>query len=161
MDLLNIPHLLSNRSEPKNNRDRRRSRARQEKTQHSSKNKSINFDNKESIERAISRFNQDPLPKGIPSLIDPPPEIVELDWITNGIPKSMQKSVGELVCLPGEFGWLPEERVSEIAKKIEHLSISLEQALSLRSALNQEKSVSSVWKHKQKNFPFFFVYDDI
>ena len=54
MDLPNIPHLLSNRSEPKNNRDRRRSRARQEKTQHSSKNKSINFDNKESIERAVA-----------------------------------------------------------------------------------------------------------
>ena len=143
MDLLNIPHLLTNRSEPKNNRDRRRSRARQEQIQNSSKNKSIHLDNKESIERAISRFNIKPLPKGIPSLIDPPPQIIELEWITNGIPKSMQKTVGELVCLPGEFGWLPEKRVLEIAEKIEHLSISLEQALSLRSALNQEKSVYS------------------
>ena len=104
MDLLNIPHMLTNRSEPKNNRDRRRSRARQEQIQNSSKNRSIHLDNKESIERAISRFDIDPLPKGIPSLIDPPPQIIELEWITNGIPKSMQKTVGELVCLPGSLG---------------------------------------------------------
>ena len=143
MDLFNVPHLLTERTEPKKNRERRRNRTRQEQAQHASKNKINKFDSKEAIQRALSRFDTDPRPKGIPSLIDPSPQIIELEWITNGIPKSMQKSVGELVCLPGEFGWLPEQRVSEIAEKIEHLSISLEQALSLRSALNQEKSVYS------------------
>ena len=43
----------------------------------------------------------------------------------------------------GEFGFLPQERVDEIASQLDGLSISLEQALSLRNALNQEKSVYS------------------
>ena len=141
MDLSAIPHVLNDRNEPKKNREKKRIRARHEQIQNSSK--MTYSKDKESIQRALSRFDVNPLPKGIPSLIDPPPQIIELDWITNGIPKSMQKSVSELVCSPGEFGWLPEKRVSEIAKNISHLSISLEQALSLRSALNQEKSVYS------------------
>ena len=55
----------------------------------------------------------------------------------------VQRKAGDIACIPGEFGFLPEERVQEIAAKIDHLPITVEQALSLRSALNQEKSVYS------------------
>ena len=73
----------------------------------------------------------------------PPVKIVNINWKLNAVSKSVQRKASPLVCSPGEFGFLPEERVQEIAQKIENLDITLEQSLSLRSALNQEKSVYS------------------
>ena len=43
MDLFNVPHLLTERTEPKKNRERRRNRTRQEQAQHASKNKINKF----------------------------------------------------------------------------------------------------------------------
>ena len=43
----------------------------------------------------------------------------------------------------GEFGWLSDEKVDEIVGIIADFPITLEQALSLRAAINQEKSVYS------------------
>ena len=97
----------------------------------------------EAVERALSRFTADPRPMGFTQDIDPPAKIVNINWKLNAVPKSVQNKASPLVCSPGEFGFLPEERVEQIAKKIEKLDITLEQSLSLRSALNQEKSVYS------------------
>jgi hypothetical protein len=97
----------------------------------------------EAIERALSRFSVDPAPMGFSQDIDPPARIVNVKWKLNAVTKSVQTKASPLVCSPGEFGFLPEERVQQIAKKIEKLDITLEQSLSLRSALNQEKSVYS------------------
>ena len=97
----------------------------------------------EAVERALSRFTADPPPMGFTQDIDPPAKIVNINWKLNAVPKSVQNRASPLVCSPGEFGFLPEERVDQIAKKIEKLDITLEQSLSLRSALNQEKSVYS------------------
>ncbi|GIT75336.1 MAG: hypothetical protein Ct9H300mP30_3980 [Methanobacteriota archaeon] len=80
---------------------------------------------------------------GLPKEIDPPPRVVEVSWKINAVSKEVQRKAGDIACMPGEFGFLPEERVQEIAAKIDHLPITVEQALSLRSALNQEKSVYS------------------
>lgn len=63
--------------------------------------------------------------------------------MVKGVSKSTQDKVSEIVTRKGEFGYLPQERVDEIATQIEGMNITLEQALSLRAALNQEKSVFS------------------
>ena len=97
----------------------------------------------EEVERALARFSVKPRPMGIPKEIDPPPKRIDLQWRINPVPKEVQGKAGKIACIPGEFGFLPEERVQEIASKLDHLSITIEQALSLRSALNQEKSVYS------------------
>ncbi len=131
-------------AEPKDENEVRNPRMKRTRRDVNNKsNKEANLQNQEAIKKAISRFKISPPPLGIPNSIDPPPVKIELDWITHGVPKETQKTVSELVCKPGEFGWLNENRVSEIANKISNYPISLEQALSLRSALNQEKSVYS------------------
>ena len=55
----------------------------------------------------------------------------------------MEREVHDIVCRPGEFGFLDDDRVDEIADLLGKRPISLEQALSLRAALNQEKAVFS------------------
>jgi len=97
----------------------------------------------EAIQRALDRFSASPPPTGIPESIEPPPTKIELDWMVKGVSKSVQDKVSEIVTRKGEFGYLPQERVDEIATQIEGMNITLEQALSLRAALNQEKSVFS------------------
>ena len=97
----------------------------------------------EAIQRALDRFSASPLPTGIPESIEPPPTKIELDWMVKGVSKSAQDKVSDIVTRKGEFGYLPQERVDEIATQIEGMNITLEQALSLRAALNQEKSVFS------------------
>ena len=97
----------------------------------------------EAVRRAVERFAISPLPMGIPESIDPPPQKIEIDWPVNAVAKAVQRKTGDIVSRPGEFGFLPQERVDEISKQISDLDITLEQALSLRAALNQEKSVYS------------------
>ena len=50
----------------------------------------------------------------------------------------------------GEFGWVEDERLEEIAVFVEGQNMSLDQALSLRSALLQQKTVYSHGKLKSK-----------
>ncbi len=111
------------------------------------------------VERALSRFKAEPRPMGIPRTIDPPPKKVDIKWKTNAVPRQVQNAAGKIACIPGEFGFLPEERVQEIADQLDGLSISLEQALSLRAALNQEKSVYSHSKLMRRSNEISRRYD--
>ena len=113
----------------------------------------------EEIERALARFTVNPRPMGIPKEINPPPEKVEIKWKTKAVTKEVQSKAGKIACIPGEFGFLPEERVQEIAAKLDGLPISLEQALSLRAALNQEKSVYSHSKLMRRSNELSRRYD--
>jgi len=97
----------------------------------------------ESIQRANSRFDRKPKPMGLNVKIEPPPKSVNLNWKLNPVPNKIEREVGEIVINPGEFGFLDDERVDEIADQIGNRPITLEQALSLRAALNQEKAVFS------------------
>jgi hypothetical protein len=90
---------------------------------------------------AIKRFDLKPRPMGIPSDIDPPPRRIDVTWANSPVPLAVQKEVGQKIVRRGEFGYLADERVQEIAKQIESYPINLDQALSLRGAINQEKSV--------------------
>ena len=126
-------------SDNKDDGPRRRSRSQRGP----SKAKAKGQQNSEAIQRALGRFETSPSPMGIPESIDPPPQKIEIDWPVNSVAKSVQKKTGDIISRPGEFGFLPQERVDEISKQISDLDITLEQALSLRAALNQEKSVYS------------------
>ena len=132
---------MSDQEEGKKRPKRRNRRHRSNRNKTPSGVKSTG--DKEAVERALSRFTVDPPPMGFTQDIDPPATTVNINWKLNAVPKSVQNKASPLVCSPGEFGFLPEERVEQIAKKIEKLDITLEQSLSLRSALNQEKSVYS------------------
>ena len=125
-----------------NKRQKRRPRRRRNSTKNTAVDINQGGDD-EAIQRALSRFTVNPVPMGFLQEIDPPARIVNVKWNLNAVKKSVQSKASPLVCSPGEFGFLPEERVQQIAKKIEKLDITLEQSLSLRSALNQEKSVYS------------------
>lgn len=130
-------------SENKEAGGRRRRRRSRRKPTNGAEPKPWSQGDPDAVEQALARFNQSPPPMGMPESIDPPPQERQLKWRTNAVPKNIQRKVGDIVCKPGEFGFLPEERVDEIRGQIDHLPITIEQALSLRGALNQEKSVHS------------------
>ena len=79
----------------------------------------------EAVERAINRFNQNPPPMGLPAEIDPPPRRIDVSWKTKAIPKDVQRKAGDIACIPGEFGFLPEERVQEIAETVSYTHLTL------------------------------------
>lgn len=141
MGLTTLGVSLSEEKGAKGRRGRRRDRRRSEGIDASKKR--VQDMDPESIKRALGRFTADPLPMGFPPEIDPPPRRVDVKWELNAVSREVQNRTGEIVSKRGEFGFLPQERVDEIALQIEELPISLEQALSLRNALNQEKSVYS------------------
>ncbi|MEE2759800.1 MAG: TPD domain-containing protein [Candidatus Thermoplasmatota archaeon] len=97
----------------------------------------------EAIKRANARFEQTPPAMGLPKVMDPSPQKIKIKWKLTPVPKQVERSVHDIVCRPGEFGFLDDERVDQIAELIGDRGISLEQALSLRAALNQQKAVFS------------------
>tara|TARA_Y100001960_G_scaffold204437_1_gene213558 strand:- start:3676 stop:4764 length:1089 start_codon:yes stop_codon:yes gene_type:complete len=158
MGLLSLGMPLSEDGNAKRRRGRRRRRRKPRNENNVPKENGKQPRSKE-IERALSRFRVNPRPMGIPKEIDPPPSKVEINWKTNAVPKSIQVSAGKIACIPGEFGFLPEDRVQEIAELLEGMPISLEQALSLRAALNQEKSVYSHSKLMRRSNEISRRYD--
>ena len=158
MGLLHLPWLLSEDESAKRRRGRRRRRRRPRKENNLPKENGKGAKSEE-IERALARFTANPRPMGIPKEISPPPEKVEIKWKTKAVTKDVQRKAGKIACIPGEFGFLPEERVQEIAAKLDGMPISLEQALSLRAALNQEKSVYSHSKLMRRSNELSRRYD--
>ena len=149
---------MSEDESAKRRRGRRRRRRRPRKENNPPKGNGKGAKSEE-IERALERFTVNPRPMGIPKEINPPPEKVEIKWRTKAVTKEVQSKAGKIACIPGEFGFLPEKRVQEIAAKLDGLPISLEQALSLRAALNQEKSVYSHSKLMRRSNELSRRYD--
>ncbi len=158
MGLLHLPWPLSEDESAKRRRGRRRRRRRPRKENNPPKENGRGAKSEE-IERALARFTANPRPMGIPKEINPPPEKVEIKWKTKAVTKEVQSKAGKIACIPGEFGFLPEKRVQEIAGKLDGLPITLEQALSLRAALNQEKSVYSHSKLMRRSNELSRRYD--
>ena len=158
MGLLHLPWPLSEDESAKRRRGRRRRRRRPRKENNPPKENGKGAKSEE-IERALARFTVNPRPMGMPKEINPPPEKVEIKWKTKAVTKDVQRKAGKIACIPGEFGFLPEERVQEIATKLDGLPITLEQALSLRAALNQEKSVYSHSKLMRRSNELSRRYD--
>lgn len=63
------------------------------------------------------------------------------DWKCNPVLLADEEKMASFVVRRGEFGWLDDNRVEEIATFADSLTISADQALSLRSALLQQKTV--------------------
>ena len=63
------------------------------------------------------------------------------DWQNNPVPLKDEETLAKFVIRKGEFGWLEDERVEEIGKFVKDKKMTLDQALSLRSALLQQKTV--------------------
>ena len=158
MGLLHLPRPLSEDESAKRRRGRRRRRRRPRKENTPPKENGRGAKSEE-IERALARFTANPRPMGIPKEINPPPEKVEIKWKTKAVTKEVQNKAGKIACIPGEFGFLPEERVQESAVKLDGMPITLEQALSLRAALNQEKSVYSHSKLMRRSNELSRRYD--
>ncbi|MBT3477429.1 MAG: TPD domain-containing protein [Euryarchaeota archaeon] len=90
--------------------------------------------------QARSRFEQSPLPMGFPE-DTPEPKTFSFDWASVPVPLKDEEAMAGKVMRKGEFGWLEDERVDQIAVIAEGYKMTLEQALSLRSALLQQKTV--------------------
>ena len=94
-------------------------------------------------QRANLRFDYEQTgtqPVGLP---DTPKDVksFSFEWRCNPVTLADEEKMAGFVVRNGEFGWLDDDRVDEIAAFAEPLSISADQALSLRSALLQQKTV--------------------
>ena len=94
----------------------------------------------ETEQDANERFNRKDLPMGFPEGLDEP-NTHRFDWVTSPVPLKDEEALSKLVLRKGEFGWLDDERVDELAKIVDTHKMNLDQALSLRSALMQQKTV--------------------
>ena len=94
-------------------------------------------------QRAKNRFDYEKTgiqPVGLPD--DPSgAKPFSFQWTCNPVPLSDEEKMAAFVVRRGEFGWLDDDRVDEISAFAENLAISKDQALSLRSALLQQKTV--------------------
>lgn len=108
--------------------------------------------------RAIERFSTKPLPMAFPNDIEE--KVVELQWMNKPVSLDAERVVAKIVVRKGEFGFLPDERVSEIANLMADSDMSLDQALSLRSALLQEKTVYGHHRLQGKAKELKRMYDD-
>ena len=97
--------------------------------------------------KAEGRFDRQPKPMAIPADVDAP-KTFHLEWTVSPVPIKAEEKVASWVVRRGEYGWLSDERVEEIAEKVTSEAMTVDQALSLRSALLQQKTVYS--HHKMK-----------
>ena len=95
----------------------------------------------EARKRAKSRFGQTPVPLGFPSNLDSKPTEISIKWPTNPIRVNVERKMCDLVTIPGEWGFLDDDNVGKIAKRLEPHKVTVDQGLSLRKALMQEKAV--------------------
>tara|TARA_B100000963_G_scaffold226095_1_gene197257 strand:+ start:1718 stop:2668 length:951 start_codon:yes stop_codon:yes gene_type:complete len=98
---------------------------------------------------AEDRFERQPRPMAFPVDLEAP-RTFRLSWRPEPVPLQAEERVASLVVKRGDFGWLTDERVDEMAAALENENMTLEQALSLRSALLQQKTVYSHHKLRSK-----------
>ena len=94
-------------------------------------------------QRANLRFEYEKrgeIPVGFPDE-ERKPNTFTFEWRCTPVSLSDEEKMAQFVVRKGEFGWLDDDRVDEIAAFSQPLSISADQALSLRSALLQQKTV--------------------
>jgi hypothetical protein len=101
-------------------------------------------------ERAEARFERSPPPMAFPEPLDSPQRF-DFEWELNPVPLSTEEKVAAEVVQRGHFGWLEDDRVDEIANFVDSENMTLDQALSLRSALLQQKTVYSHGRLKSKS----------
>ena len=88
-------------------------------------------------------------PIGFPDEMEEPKSF-SFEWKCNPVNLGDEERMANYVVRRGEFGWVDDDRVDEIAKFGRSTSIAVEQALSLRSALLQQKTVYGHHSMKRK-----------
>ena len=79
------------------------------------------------------------------------PDTFRLSWTPEPVSLKAEERVAGMVVKRGDFGWLSDERVDEIAQSLGSEGMNLDQALSLRSALLQQKTVYSHHRLRSKS----------
>ena len=106
---------------------------------------------------AKGRFSASPLPIGIPEDCEEPRHF-SFEWTNNPVTLKTEAELAAKVVRKGEFGWLSDERVAEIGKMVDDHNMTLDQALSLRSALLQQKTVYSHGKLQSRGKALVRLY---
>ncbi len=109
--------------------------------------------------RANERFDRKERVMGFPDEL-PIPKNHKFEWQTNPVPLKDEESLAKFVIKKGEFGWLEDSRVDEIGRFVDGKNMNLDQALSLRSALLQQKTVYSHGRLKAKAKSLFRLYNE-
>ena len=113
----------------------------------------------EAQERANQRFERKERVMGFPDEVLEPNNH-SFDWQTNPVPLKDEEALAKFVIKKGEFGWLEDSRVDEIGQFVEGKNMTLDQALSLRSALLQQKTVYSHGRLKSRAKALFRLYNE-
>lgn len=109
--------------------------------------------------KALQRFSITPTLMGFPEQPIEPREF-SFVWPTTPVPLTEEAEVAKIVLRKGEFGWLDDETVSGIGKIVEDRNMNLDQALSLRSALLQQKTVYGHGRLKSRSKVLLRLYND-
>ena len=109
--------------------------------------------------RANQRFDRKERVMGFPDIVIQP-EKHSFSWQTNPVPLKDEEALAKFVMKKGEFGWLEDDRVNEIGRFVDGKNMTLDQALSLRSALLQQKTVYSHGRLKSRAKALFRLYNE-
>ena len=109
--------------------------------------------------RANERFDRQERVMGFPDELSAP-KSHKIEWKTNPVPLKDEEVLAKFVIKKGEFGWLEDSRVDEIGQFVDGKNMNLDQALSLRSALLQQKTVYSHGRLKSKAKSLFRLYNE-
>jgi len=91
--------------------------------------------------KANARFLVDPVPMGIPAGLETPRKQFSFKWDITAVPLAVEASVAAQIVVPGEYGWLEDAELDRVTAMVEGMVMDAPQALSLRSALLQQKCV--------------------
>ena len=109
--------------------------------------------------QARGRFEQTPLPMGFPEEMEQP-KTFKFDWKLSPVPLKDEEAMSGEVMRKGEFGWLDDARVDEIADLVKNRDMTLDQVLSLRSALLQQKTVYGHGRLKSRSKALLRLYNE-
>jgi hypothetical protein len=109
--------------------------------------------------RAENRFTISPPPMAFPKN-NLEPTTIDIEWPSDPVTIETETKAIDMVVKRGEWGWLPDKRVNEIKERCSRMDISLDQALSLRSAILQQKSVYNFGKLQRVAKEMRQLYED-
>ena len=110
-------------------------------------------------EKALQRFTITPPLMGFPEEEIIPREF-SFSWPTSPVPLKEEAEMAKVVIRKGEFGWLDDARVDEIAEIVKGRNMTLDQVLSLRSALLQQKTVYGHGRLKSRSKVLLRLYNE-
>jgi hypothetical protein len=109
--------------------------------------------------KANQRFDLAEKPLGIPEEMEEVKKF-SFDWKNSPVPLKDEEALSKFVLRKGEFGWLEDDRVQEIADFVDKKKMTLDQALSLRSALLQQKTVYGHGRLKSRSKALYRLYSE-